>query len=108
MVMSIKEKNERLRSYRNEWNKKKSKELNRNEYGLTKREETKIYRIVMMLILLDRGYKCYEIAEELGVSNQCISKIRRQYNKFELDKKVHREIEKRYKALSKELKSSRL
>lgn len=102
MVMSIKEKNERSRAYRLKWQKKKSKEKHRNEYGFTKREEKKITNLVYILLLLDKGIKQKDISKELGITQQYISKLKNEYHS-NIDIKMRREIIKRCKKLKKEL-----
>lgn len=77
-MINTKAKNHRSKEYRNEWKKDKQKIKHRNENGLTYREQSKIDNIYKILELKEKGYKQIEIAEQLGITRQAVSKLNKE------------------------------
>ena len=87
-IISTKEKNRRSKEYRNDWNKKASKKSRRNHNGLTSRQQSKLDNLVLILKLKKDGFKQKEIANTLGITQQAISKLFREYEKGEIDSEI--------------------
>jgi hypothetical protein len=92
-IINTKEKNERSKEYRNEWNKKNFKKQRRNENGLTAREQAKFDKMVQIEELLVQGIKKTEIAEKLSISRQMVYKYIDEINNRK-DESVHTNSEK--------------
>lgn len=84
-IINTKEKNRRSKDYRNEWKKDESKRKRRDDSGLTSRQKSKLNNLIEILKLRDSGLKQKEIAEKLGITQQAISKLIKEYNNKTLD-----------------------
>ncbi len=87
-IISTRVKNQRSKDYRNEWKKKKSKETLRNDLGLTSRQQSKLDNLKKILQLQQDGLKQKEIAAQVGITQQAVSKLFREYSKGIIDENI--------------------
>ncbi|WP_317311430.1 hypothetical protein [Clostridium thermobutyricum] len=84
-IISIKEKNRRSKDYRNEWKKDKSKKDSRNSNGLTKRQQSKLENLTIILKLTKSGMKQKEIANLIKITQQGVSKLLKEWKTGQID-----------------------
>lgn len=87
-IISTKIKNKRSKDYRNEWKKQNSKEKLRNDLGLTSRQQGKLDNLRAVLDLKEKKMKQKEIAAELKITQQAVSKLLREYKNNLIDKVI--------------------